>query len=501
MLGSFRSNVTVGIAVLVGIAGLSYVLAASAAPPGGTTAAVEFTADGKLKQPVGYRKWVYVGEVVTPNDLNDGEATFPEFHSVYMDPESFAEYEKTGKYRDGTVLIKELSSVGSKKAPSGNGYFQGEFTGLEATIKDSKRFKDEPGNWAYFSFGHKYPLKAEVAKNAASRVQPVPPGQRQEGLGLQPVLPRLACSGPAFEVRPAGGVWVGHGPDTPTSPIPRKPRHERSHEARREMTSTADGPPGSPRRPRNLGRILPRARHPRVWARNPPPDAIGRRHETRFSPSSNLISRKRGGSTMPGSSRTSMTTMVTVLVGIAGLIFILARAGAPIAGAEPAARGAVVEFTPDGKLKQPVGYRQWIYVGASVTPNDLNGGKALFPEFHAIYIDPESFAEYKETGKFRDGTVLVKELSSVGSKETTSGKGYFLGDFTGLAVSIKDSKRFKDEPGNWAYFSFGHKYPLEAEVSKSPTFACNKCHQDSAKQDWVFTQNYNVLPAAAPRSK
>ena len=127
MLGSFRSNVTVGIAALVGIAGLSYMLAAAAAPPGGTTAAVEFTPDGKLKQPVGYRKWVSVGEVVTPNDMNDGEATFPEFHSVYMDPESFAEYEKTGKFRDGTVLIKELSSVGSKEATSGNGYFQGEF--------------------------------------------------------------------------------------------------------------------------------------------------------------------------------------------------------------------------------------------------------------------------------------------------------------------------------------------------------------------------------------
>ena len=51
MLGSFRSNVTVGIAVVVGIAGLSYVLAASAAPPGGTTAAVEFTPDGKMKRP------------------------------------------------------------------------------------------------------------------------------------------------------------------------------------------------------------------------------------------------------------------------------------------------------------------------------------------------------------------------------------------------------------------------------------------------------------------
>ena len=199
--------------------------------------------------------------------------------------------------------------------------------------------------------------------------------------------------------------------------------------------------------------------------------------------------------------RTSVTAGIAVVAVIAGLSYVLSGAAVPPASAQSKAQAALVEFTADGKLKQPVGYRQWIYVGASVTPNDLNGGKALFPEFHAIYIDPESFAEYRETGKFRDGTVLVKELSSVGTKETSSGKGYFLGDFTGLAVSIKDSKRFKDEPGNWAYFSFGHKYPLEAEVSKSPTFACNKCHQDSAKQDWVFTQNYNVLPAAAPRSK
>ena len=168
MLGSFRSNVTVGIAVLVGIAGLSYVLAASAAPPGGTTAAVEFTPDGKLKRPVGYRKWVYVGTPLTPNDLNDGEASFPEFHSVYMDPESFAHYEKTGEFRDGTVMIKELIGVGAKEATSGKGYFMGDFRGLEASVKDSKRFKDEPGNWAYFTFGHHYPLKAEATKQNAA---------------------------------------------------------------------------------------------------------------------------------------------------------------------------------------------------------------------------------------------------------------------------------------------------------------------------------------------
>src|SRR5260370_18999702 len=100
--------------------------------------------------------------------MNGGEARFPEFHAVYIDPESFAHYEKTGEFRDGTVLVKELSSVGSKEAPSGKGYFMGEFSGLEAAIKDSKRFKAQPGSCAYFSFPHNYPLKAEVSKHSVA---------------------------------------------------------------------------------------------------------------------------------------------------------------------------------------------------------------------------------------------------------------------------------------------------------------------------------------------
>ena len=59
--------------------------------------------------------------------------------------------------------------------------------------------------------------------------------------------------------------------------------------------------------------------------------------------------------------------------------------------------------------------------------------------------------------------MLVKDLVSVGSKEAPSGKGYFEGDFNGVDVSIKDSKRFKDEPGNWAYFTLGHRPPIEAD--------------------------------------
>ena len=199
---------------------------------------------------------------------------------------------------------------------------------------------------------------------------------------------------------------------------------------------------------------------------------------------------------MLGSFRPNVIVGVAILVGIAGLSYVLAVKAAP-----PEGRTALVEFTPDGKLKRPVGYRQWVYVGTPLTPNDLNGGEASFPEFHAVYIDPESFAHYQKTGEFRDGTVMIKELISVGAKEASSGKGYFMGEFRGLETSIKDSKRFKDEPGSWAYFSFGHKYPLKAEATKQNAAACNACHQTSAVKDDVFSQYYPVLRAAAPSAK
>ncbi len=35
----------------------------------------------------------------------------------------------------------------------------------------------------------------------------------------------------------------------------------------------------------------------------------------------------------------------------------------------------------NGQLERPTGFREWIYVGTPVTPNDMNGGKAAFPNF------------------------------------------------------------------------------------------------------------------------
>ncbi len=185
-----------------------------------------------------------------------------------------------------------------------------------------------------------------------------------------------------------------------------------------------------------------------------------------------------------------------LLVGtLAAMIYIGSLVGLPSASGQ-AAKTQAAKFDSTGALTRPEGYREWMYVGTPVTPNDMNDGNAPFPEFHNVYIDLLSWKAFKKDGKYPDGTTLVKELISVGSKRAPSGKGYFMGDFIGLEVAMKDSKRFKDEPGNWAYFSFGHKYPLAKTATMQPAANCNACHEASAADDWVFTQYYPILPAA-----
>ena len=156
-------------------------------------------------------------------------------------------------------------------------------------------------------------------------------------------------------------------------------------------------------------------------------------------------------------------------------------------------------FTIDlaGNLTRPDSYREWVYVGTPVTPDELNNGKAPFPEFHNVYIDPVSYRHWKEHGKWREGTTLIKELVSVGSKRAVSGKGYFMGNYIGLEATIKSKQHFPDEPGNWAYFSFTNPGKTDLKMTAKPfaTKDCNSCHDSSAKDDFVFTQYYPRPPS------
>ena len=158
------------------------------------------------------------------------------------------------------------------------------------------------------------------------------------------------------------------------------------------------------------------------------------------------------------------------------------------------------EYTASGDLRLPTDWRDWIYIGSPLTPNALNGGHANFPEYHNVYIEPGSYAIYKKTGVFPEGTIFFKELqltkkpeeNSDGSRTEPSGRGYFPGVFNGADVTVKDTKRFA-ATGGWGYFNFHHFEPKALTATVRPKTECAFCHIASAKRDEVWTQFYRVL--------
>jgi len=146
-------------------------------------------------------------------------------------------------------------------------------------------------------------------------------------------------------------------------------------------------------------------------------------------------------------------------------------------------------------------FRRWAVVGAPLTPNPLNNGKASFPEYHHVYIEQKNVDAYLKTGEFPEGTVIVKELTRVlkptfpdGSRTEPSGRGYFNGEYNGIDLSVKDSKRFAKTNG-WGFFTFGHHpLPYEKTAAESSVTECAGCHLGNvAATDMTWIQFYPLL--------
>lgn len=185
-------------------------------------------------------------------------------------------------------------------------------------------------------------------------------------------------------------------------------------------------------------------------------------------------------------------SMVAVAL-LTGLMFVAEVVD--VASAQPAPAWGP-RWTAKGELILPQGYHEWVYLGSPLTPNGLNGGTAAFPEFHNVYIHPEVFKTYQKTGKWPEGTIMLKELqlsrpgtNPDGSSVEVSGRGYFPGARNGIDISVKDSRRFKDTDG-WGFFNFGHHAPPYAKTATAqPKEACAGCHMANAT-NMVFSKFY-----------
>lgn len=115
----------------------------------------EYDQEGKLLRPIGFEKWVVVGTSIGL-DYSDGDKRDPNnpgtIHNVYLQPEAFDHYVRTGEFPEQSVFIvtNHRSQPAKTKGPvSRSGFVAAPTSGLEVAVKDQKRFAE---GWGYFMF-------------------------------------------------------------------------------------------------------------------------------------------------------------------------------------------------------------------------------------------------------------------------------------------------------------------------------------------------------------
>lgn len=168
------------------------------------------------------------------------------------------------------------------------------------------------------------------------------------------------------------------------------------------------------------------------------------------------------------------------VVGIVGLAFFL-----PVAGQQPS---VAPQFTADGKLVRPQGYRKWVYVssGYGMSYSQSPSGMKMFTN---VFVTPAAYDYFEAHGNWPDKTMFVLEVYGSTSRGSINKHGSYQTDFSGLDVEVKDESRFSDK---WAYFNFSET----ASAARADTPArndCWKCHEQNAAVEHSFVQFYPEL--------
>ena len=149
-----------------------------------------YTKNGDLLPFANYREWVYL---TTGMDMSYAAKAAGMDHSmfdnIFVNPEAYRSFLKTGTWPDKTVMILEAREARSKGSINQAGHFQaGDVMDFEVHVKDESRF---PGKWAFFSFDS--PNRKRHADSARRHCYPLPRGARCRGHNVCPVLPHFAA--------------------------------------------------------------------------------------------------------------------------------------------------------------------------------------------------------------------------------------------------------------------------------------------------------------------
>lgn len=180
--------------------------------------------------------------------------------------------------------------------------------------------------------------------------------------------------------------------------------------------------------------------------------------------------------------RLTQTTLLTATVLVSAVLF----------AQDYSAPKTSSEYNSKGQMKLPENYRQWVYL---TTGFDMSYNPTLSSMNHHmfdnVFVNPEAYKKFLETGTWPDKTVMVLEARMAEGKGSINQKGNYQGEVMAREVHVKDEAKF---PGKWAFFAFGD----EQTGTLVPTTAdCYSCHSEHGAVDTTFVQFYPTLLSVA----
>lgn len=152
--------------------------------------------------------------------------------------------------------------------------------------------------------------------------------------------------------------------------------------------------------------------------------------------------------------------------------------------------GASPSYTAEGALQVPADYREWVYLSSGMDMSYSPMAMGMQSVFDNVFVNPSSWAAFKQTGHWPDKTVFVLEIRRATSHGSINKHGSFqTEEVTGLEFHVHDEARFK---GGWGFFESDGK---AAAKHLAETESCYACHLKNGAVDTTFVQFY---PTAKP---
>lgn len=149
------------------------------------------------------------------------------------------------------------------------------------------------------------------------------------------------------------------------------------------------------------------------------------------------------------------------------------------------------EYTADGQMKRPQNYREWIYLSTGIDMSYTPAAQSSGMDHHMfdnVFVNPEAYRSFIQTGTWPDKTMLVLEVRRAQSKGSINQNGNYQTDnLMGLEVHVKDEAKF---PGKWAFFGFDDSATAKMVPKEA---ACYSCHASHGAVDTTFVQFYPTL--------